>query len=60
VFVFVGSIAERRIVAQVNFSSCHHILILGIKERKAERKAERNMQIIEHGKYTKGSREYKN
>jgi hypothetical protein len=35
---FGGSTAVRRMVAQVNFSSCHHIFIVGIKERKAERK----------------------
>jgi hypothetical protein len=27
-----------RKVAQVNFSSCHHIFIVGVEERKAKRK----------------------
>jgi hypothetical protein len=34
---FGGSEAARRKAGQVNFSSCHHILILGIKERKAKK-----------------------
>jgi hypothetical protein len=34
---FGVSKAVRRKVAQENFSSCHHIFILGVKERKAKR-----------------------
>lgn len=35
---FGGSKAVRRTVAQVNFSSCHHIFILSMKERTTKRK----------------------
>jgi hypothetical protein len=35
---FEGSTAVGRKVAQVNFSSCHHIFVLGIEERKEKRK----------------------
>jgi len=38
VYDFGGSKAVRKILAQVKFSSCRHIFILDIKERKAKRK----------------------